>query len=58
MEKDNNKCPTCGEEENLHFNYDYSKKELPVTNVLCNECGTYFVKNEKDYTKKRTRDLS
>lgn len=36
------KCPKCGEEENFHFNYDYSKKELPVIDVMCNECGETF----------------
>lgn len=35
-------CPNCGEKENLHFNYDYSKKDLPIIDVLCNECGTFF----------------
>lgn len=37
------KCPKCGEEENFHFNYDYSKKELSVIDVMCNECGETFV---------------
>jgi uncharacterized Zn finger protein len=36
------KCPKCGEEENLHFNYDYSKPDTPVIDVLCNECGEFF----------------
>jgi uncharacterized Zn finger protein len=35
-------CPYCGEKENIHFNYDYSKKEIPVLSVLCNECGGFF----------------
>jgi len=35
-------CPNCGEKENFHFNYDYTKKEMPVIDVLCNECGTFF----------------
>jgi uncharacterized Zn finger protein len=35
-------CPNCGEEENFHFNYDYAKSDLPVIDVLCNECGTFF----------------
>ena len=35
-------CPKCGEKENLHFNYDYSKPNLPIEEVLCNECGTFF----------------
>ena len=24
------------------FIYDYSKKELPIIDVLCNECGEFF----------------
>jgi len=36
------KCPKCGNEENLHSNYDYSKKELPIIDILCNECGNCF----------------
>jgi len=36
------KCPKCGETENLHFNYDYSKQHRPVDDVLCNECGEIF----------------
>lgn len=35
-------CPKCGECENIHANYDWSKKERPVKEYLCNECGTYF----------------
>ena len=35
-------CPKCGNEENFHFNYDYSKKDLPIEDVLCNECGEFF----------------
>lgn len=35
-------CPHCGEKENFHFNYDYTKQETPVQDVLCNECGTFF----------------
>ena len=35
-------CPHCGEKENFHFNYDYTKKEIPVLNVLCNHCGEFF----------------
>jgi uncharacterized Zn finger protein len=42
MEEDEIICPKCGEKENFHFNYDYSKKELPIIDVLCNECGEYF----------------
>lgn len=36
------KCPKCGETENLHFNYDYTKQHRPVDDVLCNECGEIF----------------
>ncbi len=35
-------CPHCGEKENLHFNYDYTKPNTPVQDVLCNECGNFF----------------
>jgi hypothetical protein len=35
-------CPNCGEDENIHINYDWSKKENPVEEYLCNECGIYF----------------
>ena len=35
-------CPNCGECENIHTNYDWSKLERPVENYLCNECGMYF----------------
>jgi hypothetical protein len=33
-------CPKCKNEENFHENRDYSKKEQPVTEIICNECGT------------------
>lgn len=36
------KCPKCGEKENLHLNYDYSKQHRPVSDVLCNECDEIF----------------
>jgi len=36
------KCPKCGEEENLHFNYNYSQAHRPVEDVTCNECGETF----------------
>lgn len=35
-------CPNCGEKENFHFNYNYTKKDLPIEEVLCNECGSFF----------------
>ena len=36
------KCPRCNETENLHFNYDYTKQERPVIDIICDECGAYF----------------
>lgn len=36
------KCPNCGNEDNLHLNYDYSTKDLKVIDALCNECGEIF----------------
>ena len=36
------KCPKCGEQENLHYNYDFSRDDRPVTEVLCNQCGEIF----------------
>lgn len=39
-------CPKCNNKENLHINYDYNKKELPIMNVLCNECGNFFEENK------------
>ncbi len=43
------KCPECGENENLHPLYDYGKPTFPFQQVLCNECGNFFViKTEKD----------
>lgn len=35
-------CPKCGNKDNFHFNYDYSKKDLPIEDILCNECGKIF----------------
>ena len=35
-------CPVCGNIDNFHFNYDYSKPDLPVDEILCNECGEFF----------------
>ena len=39
-------CPKCGNTENFHYNYDYSKKERPIIDILCNECGEFFEKNK------------
>jgi hypothetical protein len=36
------KCPKCGETENFHYNYDYSKAHRPILDILCNECGEMF----------------
>ena len=39
-------CPKCGNNDNFHYNYDYNEKELPIINILCNECGEFFeIKN-------------
>jgi uncharacterized Zn finger protein len=46
------KCPNCGEEENFHFNYDYSKKDMPIVDILCNKCGQIF-KLEKEKEKEQ-----
>jgi hypothetical protein len=43
-------CPHCGEEENFHFNYDYTQKHTPIIDVLCNNCGEFF--NSKEQQKK------
>jgi hypothetical protein len=42
MEKEKIICPNCGEEKNFHFNYDYTKRDRPIQDVLCNECGDFF----------------
>lgn len=42
MEEDDQCCPFCGECENLHANYDWSKPERPIEEFLCNECGSFF----------------
>ena len=34
-------CPKCKNEDNLHFNYDYSN-DYKINEILCNECGTFF----------------
>lgn len=35
-------CPNCGEKENFHFNYGYYRIDMPIEDVLCNECGYFF----------------
>jgi len=35
-------CPVCGNYENLHYNYDYSKIDMPIIDIVCNECGHRF----------------
>lgn len=49
-------CPQCGENENLHFNYDWSKQHRPIINVICNECGEFFGEDDQ-YTKKKVRKI-
>lgn len=40
------KCPKCDNEENLHINDDHSGNYDDME-VLCNECGTFFMKKKK-----------
>ncbi len=47
MEEDE-RCPNCGECENIHTNYDWSKPDRPVEEYLCNECGTYFKPKQQE----------
>ena len=47
----NIKCNNCGNTTNFHFNYDYSKKDLPLLDILCNECGEYFSDMERNKVK-------
>lgn len=35
-------CPSCGNEENLDFNYDETKNNRPLICVLCLDCGEIF----------------
>lgn len=51
------KCPRCGESENLHPNYDYSKKDMPIENYLCNECGQIFTEKPIIYEQDNFEDL-
>jgi hypothetical protein len=46
MEEDKVICPKCGNDDNFHYNYNYSKKDLPIINILCNECGEAFEKDK------------
>jgi len=48
-------CPHCGEKENFHFNYDYTQKDVPIIDVLCNECGEFF--NSKEQQKKLITEI-
>ena len=41
-------CPQCGNKDNLHYNYDWSKQHRPIIDVMCNECGEYFG-GQQDY---------
>ena len=36
------KCPQCGEQKNLRFDYDYLKQHRPVKRVWCKSCGEIF----------------
>ena len=45
------KCPKCGEDKNLHYNYDWGKQHRPIIDVVCNECGEVFGEEKNDYTK-------
>lgn len=48
IEENNNDiiCPKCGNNDNFHYNYDYTKVDLPIIDILCNECGNFFeIKN-------------
>ena len=36
------KCPECGENKNLNFDYDYTKQHRPVKRVWCTSCGEVF----------------
>ena len=44
------KCPKCGEEENFHFNLDWSKNPPVVESILCNECGEFIFLTTKSTT--------
>ena len=37
-------CPNCNNTENFHINYDYTDVNLPIEDILCNECGTFLNK--------------
>lgn len=45
------KCPKCGNSENLHTNYDYSHRDMPILDFLCNECGEIFYDSYYDTLK-------
>ena len=51
MGEENIICPKCGNNDNFHYNYDYSKADRPLIDILCNECGEFFNKKEKDELK-------
>ena len=48
LEDDGVVCPKCEEKENFHYNYDYSKKNMPIIDVFCNECGEFFKLKENE----------
>ena len=39
-------CPKC-KTDNIHFNYDYTKKELPIEKIYCNECDWFVIFDEE-----------
>ena len=43
-------CPKCGNKDNLHYNYDWTKQTRPIIDVMCNECGEYFGELIDDYS--------
>ena len=45
-DEDEECCPNCGECENIHTNYDWTKIDRPIEEFLCNECGSYFKPKE------------
>lgn len=41
-------CPHCQNDKRFHFNHDWGKPDAPVIDILCNECGKYFVLEEAE----------
>ena len=38
-------CSSCGETENIHFNYDYTQAHRPIKDIVCNACGEEYPGN-------------